>query len=294
VNSTEKPQAFPSEPVVDTFMPMAEEDRLTWPTHAQVAKTLKLSVATIRRMRVDGRLEAMLVDGVWRFNPDVVADVADSLPVEDDEGGAAAGLLHGSSEVMRASIEMARAGGKHLEGLFGQVTSDRSEHRLAVKDVLDVMRETITGLRERLVAVEAENDRLYKQNREFLDDQRTHDLEVKKAEQMARLREMVFKDFTRVGAPLFFSGLAKKFGLPFDLASAVGTPSNQNGAGSNGHNGATPPDATPLTDEHKAQVGGLFINWAIGLDPSKLESLRAALGDDEMRLVMMVREAVHR
>lgn len=260
-------------------MALPEDDKTSWPGPADAARRLGVSRSTVHRWRVEGRLQAELVAGIWRFDPaglDAHAgdggDDGDDGDGDDDDGGAAA-ILRGGANVMATAITMARTESKHAEDLVALVTKD---HRQAVLDVMNVQRDTIVTLRERLVAVEAEADQLRRQNREFLDDQRAYDLEVKRSEQSARIRELAAKDLIAF-APFFANGLAKKFGFAFDLEGALKVKSQTIPVGADGP-GAGLPDAL------KAKLADQVLNWLATLPKTAVAKIKDVLPPDHLEV----------
>jgi excisionase family DNA binding protein len=117
------------------------EEIARWPTRAQAAKILRVSLMTIRRMQDRGELIGVRLDGEWRFDP---ADL-DALRAASAELGA--------GDLLAATAGFAKQATAHAERLVTLVTEPASQLLEALTDENRSLRKRVANLEEKNAAM---------------------------------------------------------------------------------------------------------------------------------------------
>ena len=161
--------------------------RNDWPTHAEVAKRLRVSITQVRRLRADGALKAEQDDkGVWRFDPDGITAYDKERP----------------SDKLGPLVESASAEG--LQDLFGVLLrfTDSLFTRYETQDAR--RQEYISKLEESNLAMRAAAESALSQEQERL-------ILARKAEHDMQVKERVIQSLTELGLPMIVQQVEEHF-----------------------------------------------------------------------------------
>jgi hypothetical protein len=170
----------------------AEEKAAEWLTHAQVARRIGRSIPTIRKMRDKKQLSAELIDGTWRFDPEVVERVADEL-----------GMNEGSPP--QSSVRM----GEALDTLL--------ENNQKLFDVLFRMVDRDHAYIEKL---ESTNHKQREDAELARTQEHERELERKKLEHEISVKEKALASLTNLLVPYLLQKLSAKNGAPAPAPAA--------------------------------------------------------------------------
>jgi hypothetical protein len=152
-----------------------------WLTRQEVARSLEISLISVRRRQAAGQLTGELVDGQWRFSPEAVEALADALEIEREPKPTAAAAADAGGEaraLFGAAVSLARQAEAHNERLLALIEAPAS--RLLAQTTAE------TGeLRKRIAELEQKHTALLEAAEASLD--RGHERQLQEQEQQAKL-----------------------------------------------------------------------------------------------------------
>jgi hypothetical protein len=153
-----------------------------WLTRHEVARALEISLISVRRRQASGELTGELVDGQWRFPPEAVDAIAETLEGEREpksatatatsEAGSEAKVLFG------AAVSLARQAEAHNERLLALIEAPASR-------LLEQTTREAGALRKRIAELEQKHTALVEAAQAALD--RAHERQLHEKEQQAKL-----------------------------------------------------------------------------------------------------------
>jgi hypothetical protein len=161
--------------------PPEPDPHARWLTRQDVARTLEISLISVRRRQAAGQLTGELVDGQWRFSPEEVDALAESLEANREPKSASAAAADAGGEaraLFGAAVSLARQAEAHNERLLALIEAPAS--RLLEQTTAE------TGeLRKRVSELEQKHTALLEASQASLD--RTHERQLQEQEQQAKL-----------------------------------------------------------------------------------------------------------
>jgi hypothetical protein len=153
-----------------------------WLTRQELARSLEISLISVRRRQTSGQLTGELVDGQWRFSPEEVEAFADALEGEREPRSATAAAVDtGGGEaraLFGAAVSLSRQAEAHNERLLALIEGPAS--RLLAQTTAE------TGeLRKRIAELEQKHTALLEAAQASLD--RAHERQLREQEQQAKL-----------------------------------------------------------------------------------------------------------
>jgi len=229
------------------------DDSKEWPTHAQAAHQLGVSVSTVRRLRVEGRLEAQLVEGVWRFDPKAVDDMIAKHPREEPLTPADRLAMHAET-TMQDVIGMLLDNNQRLFKVLGD-SLDRAQTYIEKLETSNhAQREAAEN------ALSQEQDRAIARN---------------KADQMLEIQKRAASSLIELGFPLLAHKLGQKIG--FTAGPPGASPSKTNGAA-----GTSTPG---ISDAAKLQMADGLMLWLSTLSAEAFEKLCNVLPSEHVGMI---------
>ena len=152
-----------------------------WLSRHEGSRSLEISLISVRRRQAAGQLTGELIDGQWRFPPEEVEALADTLEGEREPKSATAAAADTGGEaraLFGAAVSLARQAEAHNERLLTLIEAPAS--RLLEQTTAE------TGeLRKRISELEQKHTALLEAAQASLD--RTHERQLQEQEQKAKL-----------------------------------------------------------------------------------------------------------
>jgi hypothetical protein len=167
----------------------ADNPHAGWLTRQDVARTLEISLMSVRRRQETGELAGEFVRGQWLFSPAEVDALAETLELERGPKPGTAETFHGGGGDGRvlfgAAVALARQAEAHNERLLSLIEAPASR-------LLQQTTGEAAELRKRIAELEQKHTALLEASQASLD--RAHERQLREQEEQARVA-MKFEAF---------------------------------------------------------------------------------------------------
>jgi hypothetical protein len=229
-----------------------EQDTSDWLTHAEVARIIGRTVPTVRRLRIEGELTAVFVEGVWRFDPERVTEVAKQYAAGDGTLSSieSAKRLHSTEVSLTSVVETLVENHQKLFDTLFKVVDRHAAYIERLEDSNQKMRETAE------VAATLEHLRETERRKVASDD---------------ALRSKALASLTQYALPFF----AAKMGFPMPTPATNGATHTNGTAHTNGG----------VDDGVKVKLADQILTILATLDDATVAKMKDILPPDQAAML---------